>query len=431
MRADKTAHSRSRANELTAEPVENRTSSVTLCESLLDRIADRDAELRAWAHLNRDATLRDASAADARRARGQVLSPLDGMPIGIKDNIDTTDFPTEMGSPIHVGRRPTADAEIVRRLKALGLVVLGKTVTTPFGMNAPAPTRNPVEPEHTLGASSVGSAAAVAAGMVPLTVNTQNTSSTTRPASYAGVLAWKPTHGTLPLEGTLALSPPVTHIAFMAGALDDLERLARLLLPAETNLSRSDQPSMAVVKGPWWHRADAETVARFDAFAFDSGISREVAVPPAFEDALEAHSAVIAGDMAVTLAHEYAMHRDLLPEDAVSWIEQGRAMTATQYVTALRLRDTLSDRLALAMDETDVLITLATPGPAPPTSDGLGDGTFSMPWTFCGLPTLSLPLLRSRRGLPIGIQLVARRHCDQVVFAAACRLMAGAHLAKR
>ena len=391
-------------------------SSVALCEALLDRIEERDGTIGAWAHLNPDISLRDALAADKRAARGQRLSALDGVPIGIKDNIDTADFPTELGSPIHAGRRPKADAAMVQRLKRLGLVVLGKTVTTPFGMNAAVPTLNPAYPGHTLGASSVGSAAAVAAGMVPLTLNTQNTSSTTRPACYAGLCAFKPTHGVLPLDGTFALSPPVTHPAFMATSLADLECLAQLLLPPRRDNDTGQLPTLAVVKGPWWNRAEPEAASRFEAFAAEKEIGRTVDLPPLFERALDAHLALIAGDMAVTMADEYAQTRAMLPEEAIGWIERGRGMTAMDYVAALRLRDTLYAALDKAMADVDVLMTLATPGPAPRIADGLGDGTFSMPWTFCGAPTLTLPRLDGPHGLPLAVQLIARRHADFNLF---------------
>ncbi len=415
---------RSSATEMAASLAQGQTSSVEICERLLDRIADEDADIKAWIHLNRDATLRDAAAADERRSSGSFLSAFDGIPIGIKDNIDTADFPTEMGSPIHAGRQPHVDAAVVRQLKNLGLVVLGKTITTPFGMNDYAPTRNPIDPQHTLGASSVGSAAAVAASMVPMTLNTQNTSSTTRPASYAGVFAFKPTHGLLQLAGTLALSPPVTSHAFMARTLTDLLGLAGCLLPQLMSASSEKTWSFAVVKGPWWERADKTAAHGFETFAAENRIDGSVTLPDAFNGAFDAHHALIAGDMAVTLTEEDAAHRNALPDEAVAWIAQGREMSAVDYITALRLRDTLYGALDEAMGEADVLVTLSTPGPPPRIKDGLGDGAFSMPWTFCGCPTLSLPLLQTPCGLPIGVQLIGRRRADAVLFHAAAALLA-------
>lgn len=407
-------------------------TATDLAQRALSRIALREPSLRAWAHHDADLVLAQARAADDRRKAGRALSALDGVPVGIKDNIDTMDWPTEMGSPIHRGRRPARDAAVVDRIKRLGMVIMGKTVTTPFGMNAPAPTRNPVDPSRTLGASSVGSAAAVAAGMVPLTINTQNTSSTTRPASYAGLFAFKPTHGVMSMQGCLTLSPSVAHLAFMASSLEDLALFADHLLwpndgqerPADRGLLKACQSTpvpklrIAVVRGPWWDRAtrDGETALR--QFAERADIGEIVNLPACFEGAIEAHLRVIAADVAVTLADEYEQARDLLPADAVVWIETGRAMAAVDYVRARRLRSQLVHDLLEAMAGFDALITLSTPGAPPQCEASLGDGTFSMPWTFCGLPTMSLPLLHDPEGLPIGLQVITRPGDHLRLFAA-------------
>ena len=394
---------------------DGRLSPSEIAHACLDHVEERNAELHAWAHLDREFTLAQAREADARQAAGKRLSRLDGVPVGIKDNIDTEDFPTEMGSPIHQGRRPDADSWIVSALRGLGMVPLGKTVTTPFGMNAPAPTRNPLDPNLTLGASSVGSAAAVASGMVPITVNTQNTSSTTRPAAYAGVFAWKPTHDLLPLEGCLPLCPPTATVAFMARAVEDFMLLTEALelKRPEPGADAVDFARIAAVRGPWWGLAKPEAARAFDDFLGCVGIERDVPLGARFEQALAAHRDLIAADMAVTLADEFGEHRSQLPEEAISFIEAGRSLPATRYVEAMRLRGRLAAELEAAMGHCDALVTLSTPGPPPRTTEGIGDGTFSMPWTFMGLPTLSLPLLADSQGRPIGIQVIGRRYQDR------------------
>ena len=385
------------------------------CLAQVDRY---EGTIGAWAHLDRAFALAQTREADTRQAAGKRLSRLDGVPFGIKDNIDTEAFPTEMGSPIHQGRRPDADAWIVSALRSLGMVPLGKTVTTPFGMNAPAPTRNPLDPSLTLGASSVGSAAAVASGMVPITVNTQNTSSTTRPAAYAGVFAWKPTHDLIPLEGCLPLCPPTATVAFMARAVEDFALLAEVLelkLP-KPGADAVDLARIAAVRGPWWGLAEPEAARAFDDFLGRVGIERDVPLGSRFEQALAAHRDLIAADMAVTLAEEFAQHRSQLPEEAISFIEAGRSLPATRYVDAMRLRGRLAAELEAAMGDCDALVTLSTPGPPPRMTEGIGDGTFSMPWTFMGLPTLSLPLLADPRGRPIGLQVIGRRNQDRTLL---------------
>lgn len=389
-----------------------------IATQLIHRIERDEPRFRAWAQFDAALVLAQAQASDRRRRSGRALSALDGVPIAFKDNIDTADWPTEMGSPIHAGRRPREDAAIVIKVKQLGMVILGKTVTTPFGMNAPAPTRNPADPAHTLGASSVGSAAAIAAGMVPLTINTQNTSSTTRPASYAGVYAFKPQHGALPMRGALALSPLVAHLALMAGSLDDLALLSQHLL--DLGMPPARRRRVALVHGPWWNRVTPDGDLALRDFARDRGIADTVALPACFADAIEAHLRIIAADVAVTLADEYAQARDELPPDARAWIEDGLAMPAVDYARALRLRERMSAALSDAMAGIDALITLSTPGAAPLSETGLGDGTFSMPWTFCGVPTMSLPLLENADGLPIGLQVIARPSDHHGLFAV-CR----------
>lgn len=430
-----------RTLDLSRDLARGTVSAREIAEACLSRIEEQEPTIRAWAHLDPQAVREQADAADRRRRDGQALSPLDGIPIGIKDNIDTGDAPTEMGSPIHAGRRPEQDALIVHHLRSLGMVILGKTVTTPFGMNAPAPTRNPLYPGHTLGASSVGSAAAVAAGMVPLTVNTQNTSSTTRPASYAGVHAYKPSHGLVALDGCLAISPPVTHLAFIADSLEDLALLADHAVTTndhqpfgppsdERGFLASCRPQseaplrLAFVKGPWWHLADSAADQALTQFAERLGIAETVNLPRTFERALQAHADIVAGDMAVTLEAEYAGFKTRLPEEAVTYIEKGHALTAADYARALRLRAELYGGLLAAMEGYGAIITLSTPGAPPRLEDGIGEGAFSMPWTFLGLPTLSLPLLADPEGLPIGLQVIARRNDDHRLFATGSRLAA-------
>ena len=406
---------------------DGRLSPSEIVQACLARIERGNAVLHAWAHLDREFTLMQAREADARQAAGKRLSRLDGVPFGIKDNIDTEAFPTEMSSPIHQGRRPSADARIVSVLRALGMVPLGKTVTTPFGMNAPAPTRNPFNPDLTLGASSVGSAAAVASGMVPITVNTQNTSSTTRPAAYAGVPAWKPTHDFLPLDGCLQLCPPTATVAFMARAVEDFALLAEglELKQPKPGADAVDLARIAVVRGPWWSLAQPEAARAFDDFLGRVGIERDIPLGARFEQALAAHRDLIAADMAVTLAEEFAEHRSQLPEEAISFIEAGRSLPATCYVEAMRLRGRLAAELEAAMGDCDALVTLSTPGPPPPTTEGIGDGTFSMPWTFMGLPTLSLPLLADPQGRPIGLQVIGRRSNDRTLLRIGMQLAGG------
>jgi Asp-tRNA(Asn)/Glu-tRNA(Gln) amidotransferase A subunit family amidase len=204
-------------------------TSEQLVRACLDRVVAVDKDVEAWAFLDADHALAQARAADERRMSGQLIGPLHGVPVGIKDIIDTADMPTECGSPLYAGRTPSRDAAVVTRLRAAGAVMMGKTVTTEFANRTPGKTRNPHHPGHTPGGSSSGSAAAVAAGMVPLALGSQTGGSTIRPAAYCGVYGLKPTHGLVPRTGMFQLSRSLDHVGLFARTLDDLALLLEQL----------------------------------------------------------------------------------------------------------------------------------------------------------------------------------------------------------
>ena len=205
-------------------------SSAQLVDACLARVRATDAEVQAWAFLDPDHALGQARAADEWRLGGRPTGPLHGVPVGIKDIIDTADMPTENGSALHAGRTPSRDATVVASLRAAGAVIMGKTVTTEFATRAPGKTRNPHNPAHTPGGSSSGSAAAVAAGMVPLALGSQTAGSTIRPASYCGVYGFKPTHGLIPRHGMFRLSRTLDHVGLFARTIEDLALLAEALV---------------------------------------------------------------------------------------------------------------------------------------------------------------------------------------------------------
>src|SRR5918996_5102710 len=209
---------------------EGRLTAVELTEACLKRIEAREAEVQAFAFLDPEHARRQARAADEHRKRGRPLGPLHGVPVGVKDIVDTADMPTENGTVLHAGRRPRADATLVSLLRAAGAVVLGKTVTTELAVYTPGKTRNPHNPEHTPGGSSSGSAAAVAAGMVPLAIGTQTNGSVIRPASYCGVYGLKPSPGPIPRTGVLPQSAPLDTVGVMAADLEGLALLAEPLM---------------------------------------------------------------------------------------------------------------------------------------------------------------------------------------------------------
>src|SRR5438034_902191 len=307
-------------------------SSAELVQACLARVRETDAEVQAWAFLDPDHALAQARAADDWRLGGRPLGPLHGVPVGIKDIIDTADMPTENGSVLHAGRTPSRDATVVSMLRAAGAVIMGKTVTTEFAVRAPGKTRNPHNPEHTPGGSSSGSAAAVAAGMVPLALGSQTNGSTIRPASFCGVCGFKPTHGLIPRHGMFTLSRTLDHVGLFARTVEDLALLAEPLVAFdERDLDTRPRaripfvevvgeepplpPMFAFVKTPQWRHAADDTKAAFAELVEKLGDRvEEVELFPSASEAWTWHQIISEAEMAVNLELEWEKGRDRLSE---------------------------------------------------------------------------------------------------------------------
>jgi len=405
--------------------------SEELVESCLARIAEVDRQIEAWAFLDRDYARQQARAADERRLSGAPIGPLHGVPVGIKDIFDTADMPTEYGSAIYAGRTPSRDATVVARLRAAGAVIMGKTVTTEFAYFSPGKTRNPHNPEHTPGGSSSGSAAAVGANMVPLALGSQTNGSTIRPAAYCGVVGFKPTHGLISRHGALMLSRTLDHVGLFANSVDDIALLAEQIIgydeqDADTQpLARipfveiaSEDPPLppmfAFIKTPLWERADEETREGFAEIVEDLGPQvEEVELFPSTQDAWQWHQTIMGAEMAINLEREWKKGRERLSDQLCRQIEAGREIQAVDYQRALQQVTLIHGSfLELFEQRYDAILTPAAPGGAPKGIDSTGDPSFCTLWTLCGMPAISLPLLQSSDGLPIGVQLVGPRYGD-------------------
>ena len=405
-------------------------SSEELTAACLGRVREADGQVQAWAFLDPEHALAQARILDQMRRTGDVLGPLHGVPVGVKDIIDTTDMPAERGSMLHAGRRPVEDAAVVSMLRAAGAVIMGKTVTTEFATYAPAKTCNPHNAAHTPGGSSSGSAAAVAAGMVPLAIGTQTNGSVIRPAAYCGVYGFKPTHGLIPRTGILALSRALDHVGVFARTLEDValacEPLAgfdardpdtrpraripfRELAAAEPPLP----PLIGFVKSPLWGRAEPET---HDAFAelvqALEGRVVEIDMPASALAALELHRTIMEAEMAANLAWEFEHGRERLSASLRGQLERGRAVTAFDYQNALARIPLINAGFAEIFERCDALLTPAAAGTAPHGLDSTGDPSFCTLWTLCGMPSLSMPLMTGTNGMPLGVQLVGARDDD-------------------
>ena len=410
------------ASEAAAEIARGALTAEEYARACLARIDALDGEIRAFAHLDRDHVLTQARALDERRARGQPVGPLHGVPVAIKDVIDTADYPTELGSPIGAGRRPWHDATVVAKLRAAGAVIIGKTVTTEFAYYHPGPTRNPHDHARTPGGSSSGSAAAVAANMVPLALGTQTNGSVIRPAAFCGVFAVKPSHGLVSRAGVLLLSRKLDHVGAFARSLPDLALVLEVIAghdPADPDtqpfaaadfraLQREKPPlppRFAFVRTPVWDKAGADTKAAFEELVAALGSSvTPVDLSPMLTDAWDVHRTIMATDMAHNLAPLVA--RGVPSEVMRKFLAHGRSVSAVDYLGALAKAPRYAASLADIFDEYDAILTPAAPGVAPKGLSATGDPAFCTLWTLTGLPALTLPLLAGAGGLPLGVQLV-------------------------
>lgn len=404
--------------------------SEALVRDCLDRVAAVDDQVQAWAYLDPDQALAQARRADEAHAAGLNLGPLHGLPVGLKDIIDTRDMPTQCGTPFHDGRRPNRDATVTALLRQAGAVIMGKTVTTELAVYTPGKTRNPHDPTRTPGGSSSGSAAAVSAGMVPLAVGTQTNGSVIRPAAFCGVYGYKPTHGSISRHGVLEQSRPLDTIGVFGRSLADLALLAEPLtvfddrdadmpqvgrpkLVASAGEEPPLAPNFAFVKSPLWDQAEPDTHSAFGELAdFLGERCDEVALPELFNDALRWHRTIFCADLARSFQSFYERDKSKLSDALRAIIEEGQACLAVDYNRAVEWREVLNRGLDEILERYDAILTPAAKGEAPQDLTVTGDPLFCTLWTFCGTPAVTLPLLQGSNAMPMGVQLVAQRGND-------------------
>ena len=396
----------------------------------LDRIAAIEDKVRAFAHIDPKDALAQARALDERRRNGHAIGPLHGIPVGIKDIFDTADYKTEYGSPLLKGRQPMRDCTAVARLREAGAVIIGKTVTTEFAYFHPGPTRNPHDPERTPGGSSSGSAAAVAAGMVPLAIGSQTNGSVIRPAAFCGVYGYKPTHGTISRHGALQLSRALDHVGVFARSLADTALILDVLAgydpndgdtrsvaaPAFLETVAEDPPMpprIAFVRTPVWHKAEPETRAAFEGLVGRLGDrAQSVDLPEAYAAAWDDQRAVMAADMAHNLDAVVARGgANTSSQQLRDCLAEGGKVSAVRYLAARDNARRYEAGIAEIFKEYDAIITPAATGVAP-KGEATGSPIFCTLWTLTGLPALSLPLLTGEGGMPLGVQLIGERGDD-------------------
>lgn len=421
---------RTAASALREEIAGGHRSASDVVASCLESIQQSDNRVQAWTYLDPEHAKAQAGALDALRQSGRPVGSLHGVPVGIKDIIDTADQPTQNGTTIDSGRQPGRDATVVARLRAAGAVILGKTVTAECAYLAPGKTRNPHDPERTPGGSSSGSAAAVASGMVPCAIGTQTGGSVIRPASYCGVIGFKPSFGLIPRTGVLRCAQNLDTVGTFTRNVEDAALLVDIMsgydgvdvdtAPVaaprllETTLQEPPvRPQFAFVRTPAWSELDDDSISGFTELVEALGDScDEIELPPIFEQAAAAHRRIMLAEMSYNLRHYYDRAADqLAPETRVA-IEEGRGISADDYLSALDWRNTFYAGLEEIFDRYDAIITPAATGAAPLGLESTGSAACNVLWSLTGVPAVTLPLLGDSHGLPIGVQLIERRRFD-------------------
>jgi Asp-tRNA(Asn)/Glu-tRNA(Gln) amidotransferase A subunit family amidase len=400
-----------------------------LTNACLKRIAGMDPQIQAFEWHDPAYAIRQAEAADAYRATGRPLGALHGLPVALKDIIDTAGIPTQNGTPIDAGRTPSRDAHIVQRLKSAGAIIIGKTVTTELAFLFAGKTRNPANTAHTPGGSSSGSAAAVAAGMVPLAIGTQTGGSVIRPAAFCGVTGFLPTTGSIGRTGITPQSPTLDRVGVFARSPQDAALLAeelfghdpldkatalqphpRLLETAQS--SPPVKPQFAFVRTPYWAEADPRCQAAMEELAAALGEQCfEAELPEPFAQARAIRERINYAEMSKCYHHYLGKAPDSLSPKLRSTLKAGTLIAAHDYIAALDWPDYLYSGLSEIFQRCDAIITPAAPGPAPAGLESTGDSVFNAIWTLCGTPAVTIPVFESD-GLPMGVQLVGPRAGD-------------------
>jgi Asp-tRNA(Asn)/Glu-tRNA(Gln) amidotransferase A subunit family amidase len=410
-------------NELSAAEAARRIEAGELsCEALaaacFERIRERDDAVRAWAFIHEKQTLAEARDID----RSPRRSRLHGVPVGLKDIIDTESLPTEYGSPIYRGHRPRADASCVALLRRAGCLILGKTVTTEFANNHPSMTRNPHDPAHTPGGSSSGSAAAVADRMVPLALGTQTGGSVIRPAAYCGAFAMKPSFGSINRQGTKFVAESLDTLGIFSRGVEDLALALEVLSgrPAPDFTSVAGKPRIGLCRTPRWQDADSLSQANLEQAArvlSKAGATvSDFELPPGSDQLFDHHGLIMGFESVRALAWEYDNHPDKLSTTLKPRLDEAWKVTRAEYdglrETARACRRALAER----MREVDFLLTPSATSEAPRSHASTGDPVFNRAWTLFGVPCVTVPYGKGAHGLPLGVQLVGPMDGDNALL---------------
>ncbi|AJG17451.1 amidase [Cupriavidus basilensis] len=413
------------ARELAARMARRELSVQALVRAYIARIDAAEAGILAWQHFDGAQALQQARQLDA----GPALGALHGLPIGVKDLMDTADMPTTYGSPIYAGHRPVMDAACVAMARAAGAVVMGKTVTTEFATFQPGPTRNPRAPAdapRTPGGSSSGSAAAVAAGMVPIAFGTQTAGSIIRPAAYCGVVGYKPTFGTLPSAGIKSLSPSLDTVGVLARCVDDaaffIGAMARLpLTPPQAG--QATRLRVGICRTPHWERAGDDSRRALDTAARwlegRGAVLSDLILPAQFDELTQAQIDIMAYEAAAAFAPEMRARPDGFSSGFAALLAAGRGIDGSRFFAAQALAGSARRAFGQMFDSVDIVLAPSAPGEAPAGLGATGDPMFNRMWTLLGNPCVHVPTSTGAHGMPVGVTLIGPCRGDARVLAAA------------
>ena len=424
-------------------------SPVELVESLLSQYDSLEPSLNAWVYLDRKALLADAQQKQEELEKGVNVGPLHGVPIGLKDIYYTAGIPTTACSKVYEGFVPEYDATTVTLLKNAGAIMMGKTVTTEFACMDPSPTKNPWNPAHTPGGSSSGSAVAVATRMCPAALGSQTVGSVLRPASYNGVVGFKPTFGRVSRYGVIPVSWSLDHVGWMARSVEDAALLMQVMavadpkepitvgLPADdfmAGLASHSAPRIGLIRRFFYDNSDEETRKHTDGIV--NQLSRagatieEIPLPDSIDTAMEDQRTIMAVEGAAFHQPMYERQSQDYQPKLREMLRQGLATDGQTYSRALERRQQFTAEMQALAGKADVLLTPSTPTPALPDITNTGNTMFQGPWTSCGLPVITIPSGLAASGLPFGIQLASAPFSEPKLLAAArwCENVLGVEL---
>ena len=419
-----------KAEELSLKIKDAQLTSVEICEKYIERINKFEKNVKAWAHFDKKLLLEKAADADEYRRSGKPTGPLHGIPVAVKDIVGTLDMPTECGTVIRKGKSYSQNAEIVDLLLAAGAIVMGKTATAELAYLHPPKTTNPHDHSRTPGGSSSGSAAVVASFMAPLSIGSQTGGSIIRPASYCGVVGYKPTYGLISRNGVLKTSEKLDHIGVFGRSVEDVALLSKVLIKkdnfdsatihystenmlTETKKGPLFEPKFIFYKTDYWKNIEKKSREAFEYFIKSFKKNIEVFDTPSyFKDIHKYHQIMYETDLANNFGLYYKKYKKKLSKPMQDAIVKGNKHSSKEYAEALDFMKRSYESYEEVFEDYHGVLSPSSPGVAPKSLKSTGSAEFNKVWSYLGTPCISLPLLQGEANMPLGVQLTGAKYDD-------------------